>query len=31
MSSRLNESQVDDLLDYIDTHNPNYWKGVYYE
>ena len=27
MSSRLTESQVDDLLDYIDTYNPNYWKG----
>ena len=26
MSSRLTEAQVDDLLDYIDTSNPNYWK-----
>lgn len=26
MSSRLTESQVDDLLEYIDTYNPNYWK-----
>ena len=26
MSNKLNESQVDDLLDYIDTYNPNYWK-----
>lgn len=26
MSNRLTEEQVDDLLDYIDTYNPNYWK-----
>lgn len=26
MSNRLTEAQVDDLLDYIDTYNPNYWK-----
>lgn len=26
MSSKLNEAQVDDLLIYIDTYNPNYWK-----
>ena len=26
MSNKLNEAQVDDLLDYIDTYNPNYWK-----
>lgn len=26
MSSRLTEAQIDDLLDYIDTGNPNYWK-----
>ena len=26
MSSRLTEDQIDDLLDYIDTSNPNYWK-----
>lgn len=26
MSSKLTEGQVDDLLDYIDTYNPNYWK-----
>lgn len=27
MSDRLNEGQVDDLLDYIGTYNPNYWKN----
>lgn len=27
MGTRLTEEQVDDLLDYIDTNNPNYWKG----
>lgn len=26
VSSRLSEEQVDDLLEYIDTYNPNYWK-----
>lgn len=26
MSNRLTEAQVDDLLDYIDASNPNYWK-----
>ena len=26
MSNLLSEEQVDDLLDYIDTYNPNYWK-----
>lgn len=26
MSVRMTEEQVDDLLDYIDTSNPNYWK-----
>lgn len=26
MSTRLTEEQVDDLLDYIDTSNPNFWK-----
>lgn len=26
MSVRMTEEQVDDLLDYIDTYNPNYWK-----
>ena len=26
MSIKLTEAQVDDLLDYIDTSNPNYWK-----
>ena len=26
MSRRLTEEQIDDLLDYIDTSNPNYWK-----
>lgn len=26
MSNRLTEAQVDDLLDYIDSYNPNYWK-----
>lgn len=26
MSNRLSEEQIDDLLDYIDTGNPNYWK-----
>ena len=26
MNIRLTEEQVDDLLDYIDTSNPNYWK-----
>ncbi len=26
MSNRLSEAQVDDLLQYIDTYNPNYWK-----
>lgn len=26
MGTRLTEEQVDDLLDYIDTNNPNYWK-----
>ena len=26
MSFKLTESQVDDLLEYIDTSNPNYWK-----
>lgn len=26
MSNRLTESQIDDLLDYIDTGNPNFWK-----
>ena len=27
MSSRLTETQVDDLLNYIDTENPNSWKN----
>lgn len=27
MSNRLTEAQVDDLLEYIDTYNPNYWKS----
>lgn len=26
MGSRLTEAQIDDLLDYIDASNPNYWK-----
>lgn len=26
MNDRLTEAQVDDLLDYIGTYNPNYWK-----
>ncbi len=26
MSTKLTEEQIDDLLDYIDTSNPNYWK-----
>lgn len=26
MSDRLTEAQVDDLLDYIDTYHPTYWK-----
>ena len=26
MSSRLTENQVDDLLGYIGTENPNHWK-----
>lgn len=26
MNNRLTEAQVDDLLAYIDTYNPNYWK-----
>ena len=26
MSMRMTEGQVDDLLDYIGTSNPNYWK-----
>ena len=26
MSVRMTEEQVDDLLDYIDTSNPNFWK-----
>ena len=26
MSDKLTEEQVDDLLAYIDTENPNYWK-----
>ena len=26
MSDRLTEEQIDDLLDYIGTYNPNYWK-----
>lgn len=26
MNDRLTEEQVDDLLDYIGTSNPNYWK-----
>ena len=26
MSVRMTEEQVDDLLDYVDTYNPNYWK-----
>lgn len=26
MGDRLNEGQIDDLLDYIGTYNPNYWK-----
>ena len=26
MSVRMTEEQVDDLLDYIGTYNPNYWK-----
>lgn len=26
MSNKLTEEQVDDLLSYIDTYNPNYWK-----
>lgn len=26
MSTRLSEEQVDDLLDYIGTYHPNYWK-----
>lgn len=26
MSSRLTESQIDDLLDYIGAEHPNYWK-----
>lgn len=26
MNDRLNEGQIDDLLSYIGTYNPNYWK-----
>lgn len=26
MNDRLTEEQIDDLLDYIGTYNPNYWK-----
>lgn len=26
MSLNLSKEQIDDLLDYIDTYNPNYWK-----
>lgn len=26
MSVRMTEEQVDDLLEHIDTYNPNYWK-----
>ena len=26
MNDRLSEEQIDDLLTYIDTYNPNYWK-----
>ena len=28
MRDKLTEGQIDDLLDYIDTSNPNIWKGV---
>lgn len=28
MSVRMTKEQIEDLLDYIDTYNPNFWKGV---